>query len=43
MDGSAPEIGNAILDACVVQIDPIPAIPKRVWRALQVEQQNAQQ
>jgi putative selenate reductase molybdopterin-binding subunit len=34
MDGVAPAVGNAILDACGAQVDVIPATPERVWRAL---------
>ena len=34
MDGVAPAVGNAILDACGAQVDSIPATPERVWRAL---------
>jgi putative selenate reductase molybdopterin-binding subunit len=34
MDGVAPAVGNAILDACGAQVDQIPATPERVWRAL---------
>jgi len=36
MDGVAPAVGNAILDACGVQIDEIPATPERVWRKLRL-------
>ena len=35
MDGVAPAIGNAVLDACGVQVDEIPITPERLWRALQ--------
>lgn len=35
MDGVAPAVGNAILDACGAQVDTAPATPERVWRALQ--------
>lgn len=35
MDGVAPAVGNAILDACGADLDVIPAIPERIWRALQ--------
>jgi putative selenate reductase molybdopterin-binding subunit len=35
MDGVAPAVGNAILDAAGVNVDEIPATPERVWRALQ--------
>ncbi|RPI33866.1 MAG: xanthine dehydrogenase [Chloroflexota bacterium] len=34
MDGVAPAVGNAILDACGAQIDENPATPERVWRSL---------
>jgi putative selenate reductase molybdopterin-binding subunit len=34
MDGVAPAVGNAILDAVGVNIDDNPATPERVWRAL---------
>jgi putative selenate reductase molybdopterin-binding subunit len=35
MDGVAPAVGNAILDAVGVNLDEIPATPERVWRAFQ--------
>jgi len=34
MDGVAPAVGNAILDACGAQIDQIPVTPEKVWRAI---------
>ncbi|MDA1330170.1 MAG: xanthine dehydrogenase [Chloroflexi bacterium] len=34
MDGVAPAVGNAILDACGADLEEIPATPERVWRAL---------
>ena len=34
MDGVAPAVGNAILDALGVNVDEIPATPERVWNAL---------
>lgn len=34
LDGVAPAVGNAILDACGVSLNKIPAIPERIWRAL---------
>lgn len=34
MDGVAPAVGNAILDACGADLEEIPATPDRVWRAL---------
>jgi putative selenate reductase molybdopterin-binding subunit len=34
MDGVAPAVGNAILDACGAGLGEIPATPERVWRAL---------
>lgn len=35
MDGVAPAVANAVLDACGVQIDSNPITPEKVWRALQ--------
>ncbi|TAK12015.1 MAG: 2Fe-2S iron-sulfur cluster binding domain-containing protein [Anaerolineae bacterium] len=32
MDGVAPAVGNAILDACGADLEVIPATPERVWR-----------
>ena len=34
MDGVAPAVGNAILDAVGVNVDENPATPERVWKAL---------
>ena len=34
MDGVAPAVGNAVLDACGAQVDVLPITPERVWRAL---------
>jgi putative selenate reductase molybdopterin-binding subunit len=34
MDGVAPAVGNAILDACGASLSAIPATPERVWQAL---------
>jgi putative selenate reductase molybdopterin-binding subunit len=34
MDGVAPAVGNAILDAVGAEVDEIPTTPERVWRAL---------
>jgi putative selenate reductase molybdopterin-binding subunit len=34
MDGVAPAVGNAILDAIGINVDEIPATPERVWRAI---------
>ncbi|MBN1303093.1 MAG: molybdopterin-dependent oxidoreductase [Anaerolineales bacterium] len=34
MDGVAPAVGNAVLDAAGVQIDDNPVTPEKVWRAL---------
>jgi len=34
MDGVAPAVGNAILDACSAEIFDNPATPEKVWRAL---------
>ncbi|HLE92467.1 MAG TPA: molybdopterin cofactor-binding domain-containing protein, partial [Anaerolineales bacterium] len=35
MDGVAPAVGNAILDAVGVNVDDNPVTPEKVWRALQ--------
>ncbi len=35
MDGVAPAVGNAIVDACRAELYEIPATPERVWRALE--------
>lgn len=34
MDGVAPAVGNAVLDACGVNVDDNPVTPERVWRGL---------
>jgi len=34
MDGVAPAVGNAILDAVGINIDENPVTPEKVWRAL---------
>jgi putative selenate reductase molybdopterin-binding subunit len=34
MDGVAPAVGNAILDACGAVVNEIPITPERLWRAL---------
>ena len=34
LDGVAPAVGNAILDACGVSLTSIPALPEKIWRAL---------
>ena len=34
MDGVAPAVGNAVLDACGVQIDDNPITPEKVWKQL---------
>ena len=34
MDGVAPAVANAVLDACGAQIDDNPVLPEKVWRAL---------
>ena len=35
MDGVAPAVGNAIMNACGADLSDIPATPERIWRALQ--------
>ncbi|MCS7248245.1 MAG: molybdopterin-dependent oxidoreductase [Anaerolineales bacterium] len=42
MDGVAPAVGNAVLDACGVNIDSNPITPEKVWRALQAQTQRRQ-
>jgi putative selenate reductase molybdopterin-binding subunit len=34
LDGVAPAVGNAILDACGVSLTTIPALPEKIWRSL---------
>jgi len=34
LDGVAPAVGNAILDACGVALYKIPALPEEIWRSL---------
>ena len=34
MNGVAPAVGNAILDACGADLTTIPALPEKVWRLL---------
>jgi putative selenate reductase molybdopterin-binding subunit len=34
MDGVAPAVGNAVRDACGVDIDANPITPEKIWRAL---------
>ncbi len=34
MDGVAPAVGNAVLDACGAHVDDNPVTPEKVWRAL---------
>ncbi len=38
LDGVAPAVGNAILDAIGVNIDEIPITPEKVWKALNQKQ-----
>jgi putative selenate reductase molybdopterin-binding subunit len=40
MDGVAPAVGNAVLDACNAQIFSIPITPEKIWRALMVKSEN---
>jgi putative selenate reductase molybdopterin-binding subunit len=35
MDGVAPAVGNAIMDACGADLSQNPATPERIWQALQ--------
>jgi putative selenate reductase molybdopterin-binding subunit len=34
MDGVAPAVANAVLDACGVQVDDNPVTPEKVWHGL---------
>jgi len=34
MDGVAPAVGNAVLDACGADVDDNPLTPEKVWRAM---------
>jgi putative selenate reductase molybdopterin-binding subunit len=34
MDGVAPAVGNAVLDACGADVDINPITPERLWRAM---------
>jgi putative selenate reductase molybdopterin-binding subunit len=36
MDGVAPAVGNAVLDACGVNIDDNPITPEKVWRGVKM-------
>jgi putative selenate reductase molybdopterin-binding subunit len=35
LDGVAPAVGNAILDACGVSLNQIPTLPEAIWQGLQ--------
>ena len=37
MDGVAPAVGNAVVDACGAEVDQNPITPERVWQALQTK------
>lgn len=37
LDGAAPAIGNAVLDACKANILEIPVTPEKIWRALKTK------
>jgi putative selenate reductase molybdopterin-binding subunit len=41
MDGVAPAVGNAILDAIGADLDTIPITPEKVWAALRSKQLQA--
>jgi putative selenate reductase molybdopterin-binding subunit len=40
MDGVAPAVGNAVLDAIGVNVDENPVTPERVWQALKAMQEK---
>ncbi len=39
MDGVAPAVGNAVLDACGIQMDSLPITPEKIWHELQINLQ----
>jgi putative selenate reductase molybdopterin-binding subunit len=41
MDGVAPAVGNAILDAIGVNMDEIPITPEKVWRSLNLRNRSS--
>jgi len=43
MDGVAPAVGNAVLDACGAAVNEAPITPERLWRALRDGQATAGQ
>ncbi len=40
MDGVAPAVGNAVLDAASINVDEGPVTPEKVWRAMRASQGN---
>ena len=40
MNGVAPAVGNAVLDACSANIDSNPITPEKLWRALQQQKEE---
>lgn len=40
LDGAAPAIGNAVLDACGADIKDNPVTPEKVWRALTAQRNS---
>lgn len=40
LDGVAPAVGNAVLNACGVNIDDNPITPEKVWRALELKKKE---
>jgi putative selenate reductase molybdopterin-binding subunit len=40
MDGVAPAVGNAVLDALGVNIDENPVTPEKVWNALKTKNKS---
>jgi putative selenate reductase molybdopterin-binding subunit len=43
MDGVAPAVGNAILDAIGVNMDEIPITPERVWKKLNLRNSSSEE
>ena len=42
LNGVAPAIGNAVLDACGVSLTKIPITPEDIWRALNNQQKQSE-
>jgi putative selenate reductase molybdopterin-binding subunit len=40
LDGVAPAVGNAVREACGVDVDIIPMTPERIWNRLKDKRGN---